>query len=87
MSQAVIKEIEAKKSDFNNVRGIGTILAWDLPTTEKRDELIRQAMNNGLLLGGCGSNSVRLRPSLVFHQHHAQELLQILNKTVDTVLN
>ena len=39
-------------------------------------------MKNGLLLGACGNQSIRLRVSLVFKKSHAQEFIQLLEKTI-----
>ena len=42
-------------------------------------------MKNGLLLGGCGTHAIRLRPSLVFERRHAEEFLDLLSDTMRQV--
>lgn len=49
--------------------GQGTFIAFDCP---RRDELIKKSKPMGLNIGGCGENSIRLRPMLVFQQHHGK---------------
>ena len=43
------------------------------------------AMKNGLLLGGCGNVSIRLRPTLLFEKRHADEFLDLFEKTLSQV--
>jgi 4-aminobutyrate aminotransferase/(S)-3-amino-2-methylpropionate transaminase len=58
-------------------KGMGTFIAFDTP---KRDALLKQAKSLGVNLGGSGANAVRLRPMLVFQKHHADILLERLEK-------
>lgn len=62
---------KAKPGTIENLRGKdrGTFIAFDSP---KRDELLKQAKAMGVNLGGSGVNSVRLRPMLVFQEHHGE---------------
>jgi 4-aminobutyrate aminotransferase/(S)-3-amino-2-methylpropionate transaminase len=66
----------AKKypGEVENLRGqgMGTFIAFDTP---KRDQLLRQAKINGINLGGSGEKAVRLRPMLVFQEHHGKLLV------------
>ncbi|KFA81317.1 hypothetical protein S40288_09276 [Stachybotrys chartarum IBT 40288] len=64
-----------------NLRGknTGTMIAFDSP---RRDELLKKAKKEGVNMGGSGVNAVRLRPMLVFQQHHADIFL----KTMDRLL-
>lgn len=59
----------------SNVRGRGTYLAITLPSAEARDQMIAILRENGVEAGGCGDQSIRFRPALVFQPHHAQECL------------
>lgn len=66
---------------FQNLRGKGqgTFIAWDSP---KRDEILVKAKSVGVNIGGSGLNAVRLRPMLVFQKHHADILLESLEKVI-----
>jgi 4-aminobutyrate aminotransferase/(S)-3-amino-2-methylpropionate transaminase len=59
----------------------GTFIAWDLPTGEARDAFINAMKQNGVLMGGCGPNTVRLRPTLTFGKQHADILVAAIGKT------
>ena len=57
--------------EIQNLRGQGqgTYIAWDSP---RRDEILVKAKNVGINIGGCGESAVRLRPMLVFQEHHGE---------------
>ncbi|KAI1768785.1 4-aminobutyrate aminotransferase [Hypoxylon sp. FL1150] len=66
---------------FENLRGKGqgTFIAFDNP---KRDEFLKKAKKFGVNIGGSGESAVRLRPMLIFEKHHADILLEALEKVV-----
>ncbi|KAF7593776.1 4-aminobutyrate transaminase [Aspergillus hancockii] len=66
---------------LQNLRGKnqGTFIAWDTP---KRDEFLAKAKGVGVNIGGSGVSAVRLRPMLVFQQHHADILLESIEKII-----
>ncbi|KAL1851167.1 4-aminobutyrate transaminase [Paecilomyces lecythidis] len=68
-------------NEIQNLRGKGqgTFIAWDSPT---RDEFLAKAKTVGLNIGGSGATAIRLRPMLVFQQHHADLLLELIEKTI-----
>jgi 4-aminobutyrate aminotransferase/(S)-3-amino-2-methylpropionate transaminase len=61
-----------------NIRGQGTFCAFDVVTVEKRTELQQLMRNNGIEMGVSGEKSVRLRPHLIFEEHHANIFLNTL---------
>lgn len=65
--------------EIRNLRGKGqgTFLAWDSP---RRDEVLKKAKTVGVNIGGSGESAVRLRPMLIFQKHHADILLESLEK-------
>jgi len=84
-----IKDELTKIADSNpnvaNVRGRGTLVAWDHQSTAQRDFVVQNAMERGLLLGGCGTHAIRLRPSLMFEKRHADEFLTLFEETLSSV--
>jgi 4-aminobutyrate aminotransferase/(S)-3-amino-2-methylpropionate transaminase len=46
-------------------RGLGFLLAFDLPTAAARDDFLKRARARGVFASYTGSRSVRLRPHLV----------------------
>lgn len=71
---------------LQNARGLGTLCAVDAPTVELRDTILRRMRNKGVHLGGCGTASIRLRPSLVFRREHADIFLDTLDTTMKEML-
>jgi len=63
-------------------KGMGTFIAFDNP---KRDELIRQAKEFGINIGGSGQSAVRLRPMLIFQEKHADILIERLEALVKSL--
>jgi len=49
---------------IGNARGRGLMCAFDLPTSKERDRLLQLIRNQGALLLGCGSRTIRFRPHL-----------------------
>ena len=60
--------------EIQNLRGQGqgTFIAWDSP---RRDELLKKAKPLGVNIGGSGQRAVRLRPMLIFQEHHGEAVL------------
>ncbi|MBM4178599.1 MAG: L-lysine 6-transaminase [Ignavibacteria bacterium] len=56
------------RETIHNIRGMGLFNAFDLPSKESRDAFVKKAYDNGLLLVGSGSKSVRFRPPLNLSQ-------------------
>ncbi|KAK2801708.1 hypothetical protein FQN50_007622 [Emmonsiellopsis sp. PD_5] len=67
--------------EFQNLRGKGqgTFIAWDSP---QRDAVLKKAKSVGVNIGGSGASAVRLRPMLIFQKHHADILLESLEKII-----
>ena len=69
---------------FQNLRGKGqgTFIAFDNP---HRDEFLKRAKKFGINIGGSGESAVRLRPMLIFQEHHADILVEALEKIVKSL--
>lgn len=80
--QEELKLIANNDSRVANVRGRGTLVAWDHQSMAQRDAIVQTGMEKGLLLGGCGTHSIRLRPSLMFERRHADEFLDLFEETL-----
>ncbi|XP_014482932.1 PREDICTED: 4-aminobutyrate aminotransferase, mitochondrial isoform X2 [Dinoponera quadriceps] len=64
------------------VRGRGTFIAFNCASPETRDGLIKTLQTKGVQAGGCGQQSVRLRPALTFTQRHADIFLDALRASL-----
>jgi 4-aminobutyrate aminotransferase/(S)-3-amino-2-methylpropionate transaminase len=72
---------------LSKARGRGTFCAVDLPDVAARDTLIKKLQSRGVHLGGCGSSSVRIRPSLTFTPAHANIMLDGINDVLGDMSN
>jgi len=74
--------LRALSSEFphlvSQVRGLGLLIAFDLPDHERRHRLLAEARGQGLLLLPCGKASVRLRPFLDLTREDAATTLERL---------
>ena len=70
---------ERYPQEIQNLRGKGqgTFIAFD---NVRRDEVLKKAKAQGVNIGGSGERAVRLRPMLIFQKHHANLLLERLEK-------
>jgi L-lysine 6-transaminase len=76
--QARLRELAGRLEDVTNPRGKGLMCAFDLPSTEVRDAARRNAMQQGVLVLGCGPRSIRFRPALNVTTDVLDEGLEIL---------
>jgi L-lysine 6-transaminase len=78
-----LEKLAQKYSDkMSNARGKGLMCAFDFPTPQLRDELIKKIYSNGLLVVGCGANTIRFRPALIISSGEIDKALEILDKTL-----
>jgi 4-aminobutyrate aminotransferase/(S)-3-amino-2-methylpropionate transaminase len=75
------------KQLISNVRGLGSFLAYDLPTPALANTLVSEMLKYGVNIGTCGSQSIRVRPSLVFQQKHAEVYLERLEIALKGLYN
>jgi L-lysine 6-transaminase len=81
----VLENLAQKYSDkISNARGRGLMCAFDLPSPKKRDELKNKLYANGLIVIGCGANSIRFRPPLIISSEEIDRALETLDETLRT---
>ncbi|MGQ9641950.1 MAG: acetyl ornithine aminotransferase family protein [Candidatus Bathycorpusculaceae bacterium] len=88
-----LQEMHDKYEIIGDVRGLG--LAWGVEfvkdrrtkeyATEAREEILLEALKNGLALLGCGKSSIRLIPPLCITEEEAKIGLDIFEKAIVTV--
>ena len=69
-----------------NVRGRGLFCAFDLPTPEFRDRVLNRAYEEGLVILGCGTRSIRFRSPLTIEEDHLDQGMELLTRAVAHVL-
>lgn len=82
-----LRELQQKHAVVGDVRGrglmIGVELVKDRGTKERagnlRGHVVQECFRRGLLILGCGENTLRLSPPLVVSEEQAETAVQILN--------
>ncbi len=62
--QRLLGDLSREHGQVSNVRGRGLWAAFDLPTPEERDRLVRTCFEEELIVLPCGTRTVRMRPAL-----------------------
>ena len=82
------KKLEALQKKFptylRDLRGKdrATFIAWSLENAEARNKFLSDMKTVGVNIGGCAEDSVRLRPTLVFEEKHADILVEAIEKVL-----
>ncbi len=67
---------------IENQRGLGLMLAFDLPDIDTRDNIVAACAKRGLLVLGCGHSSIRLIPPYVVEREDCERALGIIEESV-----
>ncbi len=77
--ESLVKEFP---DHLSNARGKGLMCAFDFPSTALRDQVIAKAYEEGVVVIGCGPNSIRFRPPLVVSKEALAEGLEKLRASI-----
>ena len=81
-----LHETSESYPDFvTNVRGLGLMCAFDLPTAGASQEVVRRCLERKLIVLPCGSHSVRLRPALTVSEDEIDHATEILADVFSTL--
>ena len=67
---------------INNVRGLGLMCSFDLPTAQLRDHFKNNCYKEKLMILGCGEKSIRFRPALNITENEIDKGLTIIRKVL-----
>ena len=67
-------------------RGLGLMLAFSVETEEWRNQILSRAFQKGLLLIGCGFESIRILPPLNVKKREIELALEILDQVLSEVI-
>ncbi|RIX52693.1 acetylornithine/succinylornithine family transaminase [Paenibacillus nanensis] len=67
----------ASRYPISNVRGIGLLLAFDVPSGAA-PKLAETCMRLGLLINAANAVTIRIMPALIVEPHHIDEMIAIL---------
>ena len=77
---------KCRRKYITDVRGLGLLCAFDMPSKEIRDKFIKICFQNKLLVLKCGSNGIRFRPPLIFTEDDVDVLIEKLNKSLKEII-
>ncbi len=67
---------------IDDQRGLGLMIAFDLPDVGMRDNVVAECAKRGLLVLGCGQSSIRLIPPYVVEKGDCDKAVEILEDSV-----
>lgn len=81
-----LNQLKRKHSIIGDVRGLGLMVGMEIVTDRKsrtpdaktRDAIVDQAFYKGLILLGCGPNTIRFAPALIIDKDHIDCCIGIL---------
>jgi L-lysine 6-transaminase len=79
---SLLKLQEEFPSMISNVRGLGLMCSFDLPSSEIRDEFRNECLKQNLIILGCGSRSIRFRPALNISIPELDEGLKLIKNVL-----
>ncbi|MGH9412777.1 MAG: acetyl ornithine aminotransferase family protein [Terriglobales bacterium] len=85
-----LREWPSRHPTIGEVRGLGLMIGIEIvsdqakrtPDAERRDRLVEAAFQRGLLILGCGANTIRLMPPLIITREQADIGLGILEEVI-----
>ena len=80
--QDKLQELLAKKPQLSNLRGEGLFVAVDFESEAARNEFIKKAYANKLIMLGCGEKSIRFRPHLNVSYADIDKTIAIIEKSI-----
>ena len=66
---------------MENVRGLGLMMAFDMPDKTSKNNLIIECLKNGLVLLGCAEKTIRVIPPYIVAKKEIDESISILEKS------
>ncbi|MCS7073677.1 MAG: aminotransferase class III-fold pyridoxal phosphate-dependent enzyme, partial [Bacteroidia bacterium] len=69
----------------SNVRGRGFFCAFDLPSTDIRNEFIKRGLEKNVMFLACGPKSIRFRPSLIMTRTEIDEGVNVMQDVLKSL--
>ncbi len=88
--EAGLNKLMDKYDCIGDVRGLGMMLGVEFvtdkkslePNVELRDKIEMACFQKGLIILGCGDNSIRFSPPLILAKHHVDVALEIFDEAI-----
>jgi 4-aminobutyrate aminotransferase len=89
-----LEKLQSKYECIGDVRGLGMMLGVEFvtdrtslkPDVELRDRVEMACYKKGLIILGCGTNSIRWSPALVLAKEHVDVALEIFDQAISESL-
>lgn len=77
-----LEKLLKKHTNLSNLRGKGLMIAFDFANSMQRDEFVKNAYKNKLLILGCGDKSIRFRPHLNVTKSTIDDAIKVIEKSL-----
>jgi 4-aminobutyrate aminotransferase len=89
--EAGLNNLKEKYEVIGDVRGLGMMLGVEFvtdketlkPDAELRDRIEMACFNRGLIILGCGNNTIRWSPPLILAKQHVDVALEIFDEAIE----
>jgi len=78
-----LEEIQKRNPKISSIRGLGLMIAFDLPSKQMRNNIIIECLKNGLMLLGCGEKGIRVIPPYIVSKVEIDATIPIIEKAVN----
>ncbi len=72
-------ELAEHNSNVQNIRGLGLMNAFDLPSKKMRDDIVLQLLKQGVIVLGCGKQGIRLLPPYIVRSEEMDVFMEQLS--------
>ncbi|MCS4228648.1 L-lysine 6-transaminase [Sphingobacterium sp. BIGb0165] len=77
-----LQELMKDRPQLSNLRGEGLFVALDFDSADSRNEFIKRAYANKLIMLGCGEKSIRFRPHLNISKEDIDKTIMIIENSL-----
>ena len=77
-----LQELTRHAPLLTSPRGLGLMVAFDLPSTKVRNDVVMQLLKSGVLVLGCGPQSIRVIPPYIVTEKEIDLFLEHLARAV-----
>lgn len=77
-----LQEVMKDRPQLSNLRGEGLFVALDFDSADSRNEFIKRAYANKLIMLGCGEKSIRFRPHLNISKEDIDKTIMVIKNSL-----
>ncbi|MEI2275234.1 L-lysine 6-transaminase [Sphingobacterium sp. ML3W] len=77
-----LQKVMKDRPQLSNLRGEGLFVALDFDSADSRNEFIKRAYANKLIMLGCGEKSIRFRPHLNINKEDIDKTIMIIENSL-----